>query len=97
MEFRNTSARNRFPTNRPNGSGNATITVSIFPERIWVLRVCSVISGVACSYRSAFGNVNVSKFRVTFHGRHPEITADAAMLKTAEGRFDVHAAVRVDA
>ena len=42
-------------------------------------------------------DVDVLQFRVAFHRRHAEVAAEAALLEAAEGRFDVDAAVGVDA
>src|SRR5439155_24658422 len=92
MESRNTSARNRFPTSRPNGSGSATRTVSIAPERTWVLSCWSFMPQFL-----GFCHVHISRFRITLHCCHSQVSPDAAMLEATERRFHVDTAVGVDA
>src|SRR5262249_4385549 len=44
----------------------------------------------------SFSHVNILQLSVTFHCRHAEIAAEAALFEAAEGRFDVEGGVAVE-
>src|SRR5258708_4501637 len=46
---------------------------------------------------SSLRHINILQLRVSLHRRHPEVAADPALLEAAEGRFDVHTGMAVDA
>src|SRR4051812_24399888 len=88
-------AVSRLPTSRPCVSGATMMIVSISPLPIFCRR--RVRSSGNTPRLPLGSDINVLQLRIPLHRRHPQVSADAALLEAAEGGFDVNARVTVDA